>query len=92
MTDQAYVDRVLELSTEFGKLVANDESLASRIPPGAVIVFQLSGENEFNRQAMAIAQERHVREPSLPVIIVRVDGLAPPTSRLLNPHLESASL
>ena len=92
MTDQEYVERLLELSTEFGKLVAGDETLASRIPAGAAIVFQLAGETEFNLRAMAIAQERHRREPSLSLLVVRVDGLAPPSSRLINPHLEPASL
>ena len=92
MTDQEYVDRLLELSAEFGKLVAADERLASRIPPGAVIIFQIGTDTEFNRRAMALAKERRTREPAVPVMVVRVDGLAPPTSRLINPHLEPVSL
>lgn len=92
MTDQEYVERLLELTTEFGKLVVADARLASGIPPGAVIVFQIGTETEFNRLAMAIARERHAREPSLPMVVVRVDGIAPPTSRLINPHLERAPL
>jgi hypothetical protein len=92
MTDQEYVERLLELSAEFTKLVASDDRLASQIPPGAVIVFQIAGETEFNQRAMAMAQERRAREPSVPVIVVRIDGLAPPASRLINPHLEPASL
>ena len=92
MTDQDYVDRLLELSTEFGKLVAANDDLASKIPPGAVIVFQVAGEPEFNRRAMTLARERHAHEPTLPVMVVHVDGLAPSASRLLNPHVEPASL
>ena len=92
MTDQEYVERLLELSTEFGKLVASDERLASNIPPGAVVTFELAGDTEFNSRAMAMAKERHTREPSLPVIVVRVDGLVPPTSRLINPRVTPASL
>ena len=92
MSDQEYVDRLLELSTEFGKLVVSNERLASQIPPGAFIVFQVTGDAAFNQQAMSIARERHRKEPSLSAIVVRVDGLAPPSSRLLNPHLEPASL
>jgi hypothetical protein len=83
MTDQEYVDRLLELSTEFGKLVAGDERLASGIPLGAVVVFQVGHDVEFNRRAMAMAQERHH--------VVHIDGLAPAASRLINPHLEPAS-
>ena len=92
MTDQEYIDRVLELSLEFGKLTVGDERLASAIPLGAVIVFQISGDTEFNHRAMVMARERHVREPSAPIMVVRVDGLAPSASRLINPHLEPASL
>lgn len=92
MTDQEYLERVLELSTEFGKLAVEDEELASRIPLGAAIVFQITGETDFNRRAMALAKERRGRESSLPMIVVRIDGLAPPTSRLINPHLEPAAL
>lgn len=92
MTDQEYVDRLLELSAEFTKLLTADEGLAARIPPGAVIVFQITGDTAFNQRAMTIAKERHAKELSLPMIIVHVDGLVPATSRLINPHLETASL
>jgi len=92
MTDHEYVERLLELSTEFDKLVVGNERLASMIPSGAAIMFQVAGETEFNRRAVAIAQERHRHEPSLPIMVVRVDGLTPSTSRLINPHLEPASL
>ncbi len=92
MTDHEYVDRLLDLSAEFGRLTAQDEQLAARIPLGAAIVFQITGDVEFNRQAMTIAKERHAQDPSVSIIIVHVDGIAPLTSRLLNPHLEAASL
>lgn len=91
MTDEEYVDRLLELSTEFGKLVAGDERFASRIPPGAVVTFQVGHDVEFNRRAMAMAEERHRREPTVPMLVVHIDGLAPAASRLINPHLEPAS-
>lgn len=92
MTDQEYVERLLELSAEFSKLVTADERLASQIPLGAAVVFQVSGQTGFNRRAMATAKERHAHDPSLPIMMVHVDGLAPPASRLINPHLESVSL
>jgi hypothetical protein len=92
MTDREYMDRLLDLSTEFGRLTAQNEQLAARIPLGAAIVFQMTGDEEFNRRTMAIAKERHEQDPSVSIIIVHVDGIAPLTSRLLNPHLEPASL
>ena len=91
MSDQEFVDELLELSTEFGKLVATDEALAAKIPPGAIIVFQVNGHATFNQRAKTMAQERHQREPAVPVLMVHVEGLSPPTSRLINPHLEVAS-
>ena len=91
MSDDEFINQLLDLSSEFSKLVMADDTLAAKIPAGAAIVFQITGQSDFNRRAMAIAHDRHQREPSLPVVVVRVDGLAPPTSRLINPHLELAT-
>ena len=91
MSDDDFVSQLLDLSGEFSKLLMTDVALAAKIPQGAAIVFQIADQSDFNQRAMAIAHERHQREPALPVIIVHVDGLSPPTSRLLNPHLELAT-
>ena len=90
--EERFVHKTLELSTEWSKLLLNDERLASRVPDDALIVFQLKDEPTYNAQAIALAKASHAREPERPIVVVRVKGLAPPlASRLLDPHLEVAT-
>lgn len=90
MTEGEFADRMLELSSELDRLVLRDEKLADRIPNNAVIVFQVNGDEAFNRHARDLAKRS--RQPNQPVVVVSVSGLAPPlTSRLIDPKIEVAS-
>ena len=90
MTEREFADRVLELGSEFDRLVLRDEKLANRIPNHAVIVFQVNGDTAFNRRARDLAKRN--REPGQPIVVVSVSGLAPPlASRLLDPKIKIAS-
>ena len=62
------------------------------IPDGAEVVFEIKGNPEFNAWARGIAHAQH--ESGRPIVIVKVEGLAPPPpvkSRLINPHVELAA-
>ena len=88
---ERFVHQTLELSTEWSKLLLNDERLADQVPDDALIVFQLKDDPAYNAQAITLAKASHEREPARPIVVVRVKGLAPPlASRLLDPHLEVA--
>ncbi len=83
--------RQFELSAEFGKYVFDKPEVDQLLPNGAHVYFQIAGEEEFNRYSRELA-ERQRREEGVPVIVVRIKGLAPPQgSRLIDPVIEPAS-
>jgi hypothetical protein len=83
-----FARKQLELTAEFGKFLFDHSELEDNIPNGAYVYFEVSGETDFNRFSRELA-ERRKREEGVPVILVRVKGLAPPQgSRLIDPVLE----
>jgi len=89
--EESFVHKTLELSTEFSKLVLSDEALARKVPNEALIVFQIEGDEAYNTESLRLAKVSHSREPERPILFVHVKGLAPVTSRLIEPHLEVAT-
>lgn len=90
MTDKEFFDKSLTLSFEFSRYVIAHSEIDEQIPKGALVVLLLEDDPEFNERAIELAQAQ--RETSQPVVIVRVQGLLPPTeSRLVNPKLELVS-
>jgi hypothetical protein len=80
-----------ELTAEFGKYVFDHPVVDELLPDGAHVYFQIAGEEEFNQYSRELA-ERQRREEGVPVVLVRIQGLAPPQgSRLINPVIEPAS-
>lgn len=87
MTDHAYFERALELATEFDRYVLAHPDVAERIPPDALLVFQLADDPAFSQRSLELARAR--REPGQPVVLVQVQTLRPPLeSRLVDPHVE----
>jgi hypothetical protein len=85
-----FAQKQLELTAEFGKFVFEHPEMDDQIPNGACVYFEIEGEKEFNRYSQAAAQRRG-REEGVPVVRVRVKGLAPPQgSRLIDPIIEPA--
>lgn len=83
--------RQFELSAEFGKYVFDHPEVDEMLPNGAHVYFQIAGDEEFNRCSRELA-EHQLREEGVPVILVRIKGLAPPQgSRLIDPVIEPAS-
>ena len=80
-----------ELASEFGKYVFDHPEVDEILPDGAHIYFQIAGEEEFNKYSRELA-ERQRREEGVPVVLVRIKGLAPPQgSRLIDPVIEPTS-
>ncbi len=85
-----YADKQLELAAEFGKFLFEHPDLEDDVPEDAFVYFDIPGETEFNRYSRELA-ERQQREEGVPVVLVRVKGLAPPQgSRLIEPVIEPA--
>jgi hypothetical protein len=77
-----------DLTAEFGKYIFDHPEVDDMLPDGAFIYFEVEGEPEFNQYSRELAEKQR-RQEKVPVVIVRVKGLAPAQgSRLLDPIIE----
>ena len=87
MTDKEFFDKSLTLSFEFSRYAIAHPEIEEEIPKGALVVFLLEDDPDFNKRAMELALAK--KETDQPVVIVKVQKLLPPTeSRLVNPRVE----
>ena len=73
------------LVTEFDRYTIEHPEFASKIPPDAQVVLQVEGDYEYNEWSRSLADRQ--REPGQKVIYVRIKGLKPFTSRLIQPEV-----
>lgn len=73
------------LVTEFDRYVVEHPEFAEKIPQSAQIVLQVEGDDEYNRWSRALADRQ--REPGQAVVYVKVKGLKPVKSRLIQPEV-----
>ena len=86
-----FAQKQLELTAEFGKYVIDHPEVDNVLPPASHIYFEVVGEDEFNRYGRQLA-ENQLREQGLPIVCVKIKGLAPPQgSRLIDPVIEPAA-
>jgi hypothetical protein len=81
-----YERRNAILGVEFDRYVRDHPAFAARIPRGAQVVFQLPHDPKFNAWSRRLA--RRQRESGRPVVIVTINRVQPPRSRLISPRLE----
>jgi hypothetical protein len=81
----------VELTAEFAQYVVDHPEVDDLLPEQSYIYFEILGEPEFNQYSRELA-ERQLREEGVPIVRVRVKGLAPPQgSRLIDPVIESSA-
>jgi len=86
-----FAQKQLELTAEFGKYTFDHPEVDDLLPPESYVYFEVAGEEEFNRYSRELAQNQ-LRRHGLPIVCVRIKGLAPPQgSRLLDPVIEPVS-
>ncbi len=71
--------------TEFDRYVMEHPEFAAKIPRNAQIVLQFEGDSPYNEWSRRLAQRQ--REPEQLVVYVKVKGLRPVKSRLLEPEV-----
>lgn len=76
------------LVTEFDRYVVDHPEFAMKIPRNAQVVLQVEGEEEYNAWSRQIAARQRERNQS--VVFVKVKGLKPAKSRLINPEIAAA--
>jgi hypothetical protein len=89
MTDKDLFMKNLKLSKEFDLHLLEHPEVAEQIPENALIVLLPEEDQELCGINMELARVR--REPNQPIVYVRVEKVAPPRSRLVNPRVEIAA-
>jgi len=85
-----FAQKQLELTAEFGKYLFDHPEVDERLAEGAYVYFEIAGEADFNEYSRSLAQHQR-REHGAPIVLVRIQGLAPRQgSRLLQPVIEPA--
>jgi hypothetical protein len=86
-----FAKKQFELAAEFGKYVFAHPEVDERLPDGAFVYFEIEGEPDFSQYSKELAAKQR-REEGVPVVRVRVKGLAPSQqSRLIDPVIEAIS-
>ena len=80
-----YEKRNAILGVEFDRYVRTHPSFATRIPRGAQIVLQIPGDSKYNAWARRLAEQQ--REEGQSVVVVTIERLRAPKSRLVSPRL-----
>lgn len=65
-----YVDFLAMISTEFHRYLMEHEALSENIPTNALLIFQVEGEEEFNKWHESLSLKN--RETEQPVVYVSV--------------------
>lgn len=86
MTERELFTKNLKLSTEFDLYLLEHPEVAEQIPEDALVLLLPEEDPELCAKNLELAQAR--REPRQPIVYIRVEKVAPPRSRLVNPRVE----
>ncbi len=75
------------LGIEFDRYVLENPDFLERIPDGAEIVFLPEDDPDLCEENIRLAQVH--REEGRPIVIIKIERLEPPRSRLVNVRIES---
>ncbi|MBI3990193.1 MAG: hypothetical protein HY347_11330 [candidate division NC10 bacterium] len=89
MTEQELVAKNLILTTEFDRYVLEHPEFAGQIPLNAQVVLLPEDDPELCKRNLELAKAQ--REPGQPVVYVRIEKVASPISRLVNPRIEQVA-
>jgi hypothetical protein len=84
---QKFADWQLELATEFTQYVVDHPEVDELLPETFHICFEVAGQAEYSQHSLALARLSRQREGGS-VVVVRVKGLAPRGSRLIDPVID----
>ena len=85
---EEYFEKNLLYSTEFSKYLLEHPELERELPEGVQIFFLVESDPELSRKNLELAQKQ--KKEGQPILFVRVKGLRPEASRLIEPRLEKA--
>ncbi|GFP32697.1 hypothetical protein HKBW3S42_01003, partial [Candidatus Hakubella thermalkaliphila] len=73
------------LVAEFDRYVVEHPDFAEKIPQNAQIVLQVEGDEEYNKWSRQLAERQ--RETGQSIVYVKIKGLKPVKSRLIEPEV-----
>lgn len=79
--EKAMVERHLDLLFEFERYVAEHPSSAGRIPPNAVVILHVKGDEAYNQWSRRMG-EKQAKRTGRPMVEVRIERLGPIRSRI----------
>lgn len=88
--DRAMAKKNLDLIFEFERYVLEHPRSARKIPDDAVLVFQVRGDQTFNRWSRRVA-EKQVKQRQRPIIYVTISKMGPVRSRIEALKIEPAA-
>jgi hypothetical protein len=88
MDPKEFTEKQFELAAEFAQYVADHPEVDELLPEKSHVYFEIDGHPEFNAYSRAVAERR--RHEGVPIVLVRIKGLAPQVSRLIEPVIEQA--
>jgi hypothetical protein len=83
---KVFTEKQFELAAEFAQYVADHPEVDQVLPENSHIYFEIEGASEFNACSRGQAERR--RHEGVPLVLVRIKGLAPHTSRLIEPVIQ----
>lgn len=92
VNNKTLTDKIIELSTEFGKYLLDHPEVSDKIPPDAQIVFinRSPGGSELTKYNLRLA--KLAKQEKRPLVLVKIKGLYPKEqSRLIKPEVEFAA-
>ena len=85
--EETVVEKNITLSFEFERYVLEHPEILKRIPDGARVVLLPHDDPELYRINLEAAQKTSQASEAEPVVYVKIEALAAPRSRLVNPRL-----
>jgi hypothetical protein len=86
-SQETVVEKNITLSFEFERYIQEHPEVLEQIPNNAEVVLLPKDDPELYRINLDIAQKRRQAGETSPVVYVEIEAVAPPRSRLVNPHL-----
>jgi len=84
---ETIVEKNITLSFEFERYILEHPELLEQIPQGTEIVLLPKDDPELYRINLEATRRAQREEGTRSLVYVEIEALAPPRSRLVNPHL-----
>jgi Family of unknown function (DUF5647) len=81
------VEKNMTLSFEFERYAQEHPEILDQIPDQAEVVLLPQDDPELYRINLESAQKNRTVKDAAPIVYVEIEAIAPPRSRLVNPHV-----